>query len=157
MILPYQEIKEWCQHAGLVYPAVERSEAFGMSFGYSSCGYDVRVAQSLWVPSGGFTLASTIEHFTIPYDILPMVVDKSTWARQGLSVYNTVGEPGWRGYLTLELANHHPYNDIQILEGMPICQIIFMRLTSATQKPYTGKYQNQPNRPVEAILEERSS
>lgn len=152
MILPYQEIKERCHNASLVYPAVERSTAFGMTYGYSAAGYDIRVAQSLTVPSHGFVLASTIERFVIPYDLLPQIVDKSTWARRGLAVQNTVAEPGWRGYLTLELTNHtNEY--IYITEGMPIAQIIFMRLTAPTQMPYRGKYQDQKEGVVHAIFE----
>ena len=32
-----------------------------------------------------------------------IVHDKSTWARRGLVVQNTVIEPGWHGYLTIEV------------------------------------------------------
>lgn len=152
MIIPYQEVKRRCEHEGLIEPAVERSKAFGMSFGYSAAGYDVRIAQPLSLSPGGFVKASTIEHFNIPNDLLPWVVNKSTLAREGLDVLNTVAEPGWRGYLTLELANHSS-NQIILPKGSPIAQIIFIRLTEPTELPYQGKYQDQPNRPVNAIFE----
>ena len=79
------------------------------------------------------------------------VHDKSTWARQGLSVQNTVIEPGWRGYLTIEIALH--LDDILIVsEGTAIAQIIFEFLNEETDQPYEGKYQNQPAIPVKGIL-----
>lgn len=152
MILPYQDIKRLCEVKELIQPAVERSNAFGMTFGYSAAGYDVRVAQSRIMMSGEFVLVSTIEHFVMPDDLIAQVCDKSTWARQGLAVQNTIIEPGWRGYLTLELTNHS-MKKIMIQEGMPICQIIFMRLTRKTEMPYRGKYQDQPEGPVTAIME----
>lgn len=155
MIIPYQEVKRRCEQEWLVDPAVERSKAFGMSFGYSAAGYDVRIAQTLCVPPSGFVKASTIEHFNIPNDLLPWVVNKSTLARLGLDVLNTVAEPGWRGYLTLELANHSS-NEIILCKGSPIAQIIFIRLSEPTTLPYQGKYQDQPNRPVNAIFENES-
>jgi dCTP deaminase len=152
MILPYQEIKDRCKYDDLLEPAVERSKAFGMSYGYSAAGYDVRVGGAHFVPAGGFELAATFEHFTMPNDLLGQVCDKSSWARQGLALQNTIIEPGWRGYLTLELTNHSD-EGIFIPFGSPIAQIIFMRLTEPTVMPYHGKYQDQPPGPQEAILE----
>ena len=156
MILPYQEIKHRCEHQLLLEPAVEPSKAFGMSFGYSSCGYDVRISETLWLPSQGFVLAATLERFSMPNDLVGQVCDKSTWARQGVAVQNTIIEPGWRGWLTLELTNHAD-RPFAILKGTPIAQIIFMQLTSPTEMPYDGKYQNQQQGPVDAILEEWGS
>lgn len=152
MILPYQKVKALCESIGLVEPSVERSKAFGMSYGLSSAGYDVRVAESLWVASGEFALASTMEHFNIPHDVMPHVVDKSSWARRGLCVQNTVIEPGWRGYLTIELTNHS-MDGIAIQKGMPICQLVFHQLSEPTQLPYNGKYQDQPHGITPAIME----
>ena len=104
-------------------------------------------------PRKSFALASSIEQFNVSDDLMPDVKDKSTWARKGLVVQNTVIEPGWAGYLTLELANHSE-NVIEIRKGTPIAQIVFETLTKPTTIPYKGKYQNQDNRPVEAITDE---
>jgi dCTP deaminase len=88
----------------------------------------------------------------MPDDILGIVHDKSTWGRRGIAVQNTVIEPGWRGFLTLELSNHSS-RLITIENGDPIAQIVFHLLAGATDSPYRGKYQDQINEPVKAISE----
>ena len=140
MILPAQNIRKL---RGIIEPFHERTVLNGMSFGLSSAGYDVRIAETLWLtPTNRFALASTIEKFVIPRSIVGMVHDKSSWARRGLSLFNTVIEPGWRGFLTLELVNHGN-EEIRIEAGSPIAQIVFMNLSEPTENPYNGKYQNQ--------------
>lgn len=134
-----------------VEPFVERSKAFGMSYGLSYAGYDVRVDAGLLLDPGGFALASTLERFIMPRDVLATVHDKSTWARRGLAAQTTVIEPGWVGYLTLELTNHGS-DQLIIPGGCPIAQILFHRV-DAPCEAYEGKYNNQPARPVSAILE----
>ena len=148
MILSAQSIRE----RKPIKPFHERSIQSGMSFGLSHSGYDVRVAETLWLTPGQFALASTIEEFDMPDDLVAMVHDKSTWARRGLSLFNTVIEPGWRGYLTLELVNHNS-DTLRILAGDPIAQIVFMKLDQPTESPYSGKYQNQRSGPVGAMRE----
>lgn len=138
MILPAQEIRKFKP----VTPFVERSVHNGMSYGLSSAGYDVRIAESVYMSKGVMFLASTMERFQMPTDIVGMVHDKSSWARRGLSLFNTVIEPGWHGYLTLELV-YHSVEPVMINAGDPIAQIVFMRLSEPTEQPYNGKYQNQ--------------
>lgn len=152
MILSAQSIRRM----RLVSPFRYRSEAFGMTYGLGPAGYDIRAEFEasqdegvVGIPSGGFRLASSIEHFYMPDDILGIVHDKSSWARLGLAVQNTVIEPGWRGYLTIELSNHADWT-IQIPVGSPIAQIIFHRLDEPTDFPYSGKYQNQDRGPQKA-------
>ena len=111
----------------------------------------MRIAQDVIVRQGDFTLASTLEHFAMPNDVLGHGADKSTWARRGLAAQNTIIEPGWRGFLTLELTNHGA-EVISIKAGTPIAQIIFHRLEASAERPYAGKYQDQENCPVEAIM-----
>jgi dCTP deaminase len=134
-----------------VAPFHERTKHNGMTFGLSHAGYDVRIKQPFTLLPGAFALASTIEHFDMPNDVMAIVHDKSTWARRGLSVFNTVIEPGWNGWLTLELKNQG-HETIEISKGDPIAQIVFHRLDMQTDG-YAGKYQCQANRPVPAILE----
>lgn len=149
MILPAQRIIK----SSPIYPIEERQVIRGMSYGLSPAGYDIRVGQSIWLsPIRRFALASSVEYFEMPLDILGVVHDKSTWARRGLAVQNTIIEPGWRGILTIELTLHS-FRLLKIRQGDPIAQIIFHRLEEPTDRPYTGKYQDQPNRPVGAILE----
>lgn len=153
MILSAQSIR---RRTGIITPFFERTIVHGMTFGLSSCGYDVRLAQSFLLGVGegaGFALASTIEHFDMPTNIVGRVHDKSTWARRGLAVQNTIIEPGWRGHLTLELSNNGS-EQLMLHEGMPIAQIIFELLDEPTHQPYQGKYQDQMNYPVAAKLEE---
>lgn len=143
---------------GIFSPFCERSVTNGMSYGLSACGYDVRLDLShlpleysrAWLlQSGKFVLAATIEHMTIPKNLVAMVHDKSTWARRGLAVQNTIAEPGWRGWLTLELTNHGP--DALILRhGDPIAQIVFHTMDQEASEPYNGKYQDQQRGPQKA-------
>jgi len=152
MILPAQHIRDHCINHRLIKPFVERGKAFGMSFGLSSAGYDVRIDKGRVLRSGEFRLASTLEEFKMPDFLLAQVADKSSWARQGLAVQNTIIEPGWKGFLTLELTNHGP-ETLTIADGSPIAQIVFHLLYEPTDQPYTGKYQDQERGPQEARFE----
>jgi dCTP deaminase len=138
MILAGQQIRK----REPLRPFHERTVRSGMSFGLSHAGYDVRIAETMWLMPGMFSLASTVEEFFMPTDLVAFVHDKSSWARRGLSLFNTVIEPGWHGFLTLELVNHST-NPLRILSGDPIAQIIFMRMEEPAENPYAGKYQNQ--------------
>jgi len=128
--------------------AADKRKKHGVSYGLSEAGYDIRINQTITLhPFRKFALASTYENFTMPNHLVGIVHDKSTWARRGLSVFNTVIEPGWYGYLTLELV-YHGWRPLRIKAGSGIAQVIFHQ----TQNPaeYSGKYQNQPNKPVAA-------
>jgi dCTP deaminase len=148
MILSAQSIRR----RKLLVPFHERTVSHGKTFGLSGAGYDVRIREAVTLRPGDFSLASTLERFTMPNDLIARVVDKSSWARKGLTVQNTFIEAGWKGWLTLELANHGP-NRLVIPEGSPIAQIIFELLDEPTEQPYDGKYQNQPPEPIGAIEE----
>ena len=127
----------------------DKNKEHGVSWGLSEAGYDIRIKQDVHFKEGGarFFLASSIEKFRMPNYLLGIVHDKSTWARQGLSVFNTVIEPGWCGFLTLELV-YHGDKDLTIPSGSGIAQVVFHKLTD--DKRYTGKYQDQEDKPVEA-------
>lgn len=131
-------------------------EHFTVSHGLSSSGYDVRVefdedAQvgNTVLRRGDFILASTIERIKMPDNVVGIVHDKSSWARRGIAVQNTVIEPGWCGYLTLELSYHgrHP---ITIPRGVGIAQVVFHYTDFPVEQPYDGKYQDQARGPQEA-------
>lgn len=163
MILSAQSIRLCCQWNDgetkddpLLHPFIERDRFKGTSAGLSPAGYDLRLvladdASDHWLAPGEFLLAAALEKFHMPGDLLGLVHDKSTWARRGLSVFNTVIEPGWRGFLTLELINHGP-NTIHLQAGQGIAQVVFHRLDNATDSPYPedGKYQDQDYGPVAA-------
>lgn len=134
-----------------VSPFEERTlhDETGTTFGLSSCGYDIRLDQFVELAPLQFCLASSVERFSMPTNIVGIVHDKSTWARRGVAVQNTVIEPGWRGYLTLELTNHSE-NYLILPRGTPIAQVLFHALDQDTETPYDGKYQNQDRGPQEA-------
>jgi len=149
MVLPAQTIRQ----LGLVEPFIERTKVNGMSAGLSCAGYDIRIANNVTLARGEFALGSTIERFKMPNNVIGIVHDKSTWARRGLSVFNTVIEPGWEGYLTLELVSHYQYGRLAIREGSPIAQVVFHFLYAPTESPYRGKYNNQEAGPQPARFE----
>jgi dCTP deaminase len=136
----------------------------GVSHGLGEAGYDIRIKQAIdfRVPDTmparvtvdgkhvgqRFCIASAIEEFQMPDYLVGIVHDKSTWARRGLSVFNTVIEPGWSGFLTLELV-YHGSEPLFIPAGAGIAQVIFHRLVEHVS--YEGKYQNQADKPVGAI------
>tara|TARA_R110000868_G_scaffold21613_11_gene89467 strand:- start:5676 stop:6122 length:447 start_codon:yes stop_codon:yes gene_type:complete len=123
----------------------------GASWGLSEAGYDIRVKQDLILsPEKRFILASAEEEFDMPDTLVGIVHDKSTHARRGISVFNTVIEPGWKGYLTLEIV-YHGDETVHIKRGTGIAQVLFHRVSEPVE--YNGKYQNQADRPVDAILE----
>lgn len=130
----------------IITPFVERSkhEETNTSYGLSAASYDVRLDQSIILPSGGFRLASTLERFHMPNFLIGIVHDKSTWIRRGLALQNSVIDPGFSGWITLELTNHGS-NDFFLKEGTPIAQIVFHRLDETTEQPYPldAKYQGQ--------------
>lgn len=128
-----------------------KERAHGVSHGLSEAGYDLRIRQDVTLtPENRFTLASTVERFQMPPDLIGIVHDKSTWARQGLSVFNTVIESGWEGWLTLELV-YHGNGTLHIPAGAGIAQVIFHRIEEPAR--YSGKYQGQADQPVAAIME----
>lgn len=145
----------------------------GKSAGLSVASYDLRIAHDLTLgPHPGyfvrtglgvplsliidtpppFALAHTIENVAIPLNVSGYVCDKSTYARMGVSCFNTLFDPGFIGNCTLELVNLSS-ETIIIRAGDPICQMVFHKLDQAADRGYEGKYQYQPSRPMPAMLE----
>ncbi|MFC5509334.1 dCTP deaminase [Bosea massiliensis] len=159
MILPAQTIRALCSPPSrpggipsLIYPFSERAKLYGMTYGLGPAGYDARIDQDFTLWPKQFRLASTMERFCLPRDLTFKVEDKSSLARRGLSLFNTTAEPGWEGFLTLELVNHS-WRPIRFKRGMPIAQIVFHRLEAETDAPYMGRYQFQEAGPQAARLE----
>lgn len=134
----------------------EKTILNGMSYGCSLAGYDVRIAEDMELWHAKTYLASTVEEFHLPENVVGFVHDKSSWARKGLSLFNTVIEPGWKGFLTLELVYLSKFEtqeySLEVKAGSPIAQIIFM-YTDRETEGYNGKYQGQKQGPQEAIFE----
>jgi len=124
-----------------------------ISYGLSSYGYDMRVAQDFKiftnalsaivdpkrfdpksfveftgdvcvVPPNSFALARSVEYFRIPRNILTVCVGKSTYARCGIITNVTPFEPEWEGHVTLEISNTTPL-PAKIYANEGIAQVLF--------------------------------
>jgi len=109
---------------------------------------------------GEFVLGSTLERVALPDDMVARLEGKSSLGRLGLLIHSTAGyvDPGWDGYLTLELSNVANL-PITIYPGMKIGQISFFRLTTPAERPYgstetRSKYQGQRGPTASRFFEE---
>jgi len=152
----------------MIVPFSESQVKSGViSFGLSSYGYDIRVADEFKVfstinatmidpknfdsksfadvkgnmciiPPNSFALARTVEYFKIPRNILTICLGKSTYARCGIIVNVTPFEPEWEGYATLEISNTTPL-PAKIYANEGIAQIIFLEADEVCQTSYKDK------------------
>jgi dCTP deaminase len=169
------QIRRLALEHGMIEPFVEKQTREGViSYGLSSYGYDMRVAdefkiftniystvvdpknfspQSMVdfkgdvciVPPNSFALARSVEYFRIPRDILTLTVGKSTYARCGIITNITPFEPGWEGYVTLEISNTTPL-PAKIYANEGIAQVVFFQADEECEVSYAdrkGKYQGQ--------------
>ncbi len=159
----------------MIEPFVDDQVRQGViSYGVSSYGYDVRVGDEFKVftnvyntvvdpknfdsksfvdikadvciiPPNSFALASTIEYFRIPRDILTVCLGKSTYARCGIIVNVTPFEPEWEGHVTIEISNTTPL-PAKIYANEGIAQVLFFQSDEPCARSYKdkkGKYQAQ--------------
>jgi len=119
----------------------------GFSWGLTECGYDIRIKQRIVLfPGHRFALGSSMEEFDMPNFLMGRILNKSTWARLGIDASMTTNiEPGWKGFLTIELHYMKTW-PIVIPAGVGIAQVIFEEV--CTPALYKGKYQNQEDKPV---------
>ena len=140
----------------MIEPFVEEQVRSGVvSYGLSSYGYDIRVADEFKVftninttvidpksfdprsfvdlkapvcivPPNSFALARTVEYFRIPRDVLTLCLGKSTYARCGIIVNVTPFEPEWEGTATLEISNTTPL-PARIYANEGIAQVLFFQ------------------------------
>lgn len=150
MILSAQTIRR----LDIVHPCMPRTVFNGVTYGLSPAGYDLRLADDITMFPSSAALADAIESFTMPNDVIGFLYTKSTWARQHIECANTVIEPGWRGYLRLEISMHYGREPVTIAAGTGIACVVFHRLDEPTEQVYEGKYQDQP-RGQDAIFEDR--
>lgn len=151
-----------------------RGDAKLISYGTSSYGYDVRCAPQFKVftniysatvdpkafddrsfvdvegdvcviPPNSFALASTVEYFRIPADVLTICLGKSTYARCGIIVNVTPLEPEWEGHVTLEFSNTTTL-PAKVYANEGVAQMLFFQSDErceVTYKDRAGKYQGQ--------------
>ena len=146
-VLSHQSIKK----ANILTPFHEKTidEVTNLSYGCGAASYDISLAEDIDLYEGLVTLASAIEYFTMPGNVCGVVHDKSSLARAGILIQNTFIDPGWRGYLTLEISyhqittSHRITKNLELVKGTPIAQIVFHYLDEHTNQPYSGQYQDQ--------------
>jgi dCTP deaminase len=161
-------IREMAQTFGMISPFCEKQVREGViSFGLSSYGYDLRVAdefkiftnvmsavvdpkkfdersfvsvraESIMVPPNSFALARSVEYFKIPRDVLAICLGKSTYARCGIIVNVTPFEPEWEGFVTLEISNTTPL-PAKIYANEGLCQILFFQGDEPCEVSYKDK------------------
>ena len=110
---------------------------------------EVREGEPFILHPGEFVLGATAERVRLPDDLVARLEGKSSLGRLGLLIHSTAGyvDPGWDGYLTLELSNVANL-PIALYAGMRIGQISFFRMSSPVERPYGSeslgsKYQGQ--------------
>jgi dCTP deaminase len=138
-----------------------------ISYGVSSYGYDLRIADEFKiftninntivdpkafdprsfvdfqgpvciVPPNSFALARSIEYFKIPRNVLTICVGKSTYARCGIITNVTPFEPEWEGFVTLEISNTTPL-PARIYANEGIAQVLFFESDEACQTSYADR------------------
>jgi dCTP deaminase len=109
---------------------------------------------------GDFALGTTIEDVEIPDDLVGSLEGRSSIGRLGIIVHSTAAtiDAGWRGHITLELANMGKL-PVALYPEMRICSISFEQLTSPAEVPYykkkSAKYVGQVG-PGESKIDEET-
>ena len=161
-------IKKMSLEAEMISPFSDKQIKAGLiSYGLSSYGYDIRVADEYKiftnvnnsiidpknfdansfvdykgdvciVPPNSFALARSVEYFKIPRQVLTICVGKSTYARCGIIVNVTPFEPEWEGYVTLEISNTTPL-PAKIYSNEGLCQVLFFESDEECDISYKDK------------------
>lgn len=165
---PDHWIRKMVREYRMIEPFAEEQVRDGViSYGVSSYGYDIRVADEFKIftnvfsaivdpkhfdprsmvdfkgevcviPPNSFALARTIEYFRIPRNVLTICVGKSTYARCGIIVNVTPFEPEWEGFVTLEISNTTPL-PAKIYANEGIAQVLFFEADEVCQTSYADK------------------
>jgi dCTP deaminase len=138
-----------------------------VSFGVSSYGYDIRIADEFKIftninttvvdpknfdpksfvdfkgdvaiiPPNSFALGRSVEYFRIPRNVLTICVGKSTYARCGIITNVTPFEPEWEGFVTLEISNTTPL-PARIYANEGIAQVLFFESDEECLVSYRDK------------------
>ena len=165
---PDHWIKKMVAEQHMIEPFAESQVRTGViSYGVSSYGYDIRVADEYKIftnlfsavvdpkhfdpksmvdfrgdvciiPPNSFALARTIEYFRIPRSVLTVCLGKSTYARCGIIVNVTPFEPEWEGFVTLEISNTTPL-PARIYSNEGIAQVLFFQADEECEISYADK------------------
>jgi dCTP deaminase len=165
---PDHWIRKMALEHKMIEPFVDKQVRQGViSYGVSSYGYDVRVADEFMIftnvhsaivdpkhfdpksmfefkddiciiPPNSFALARTVEYFRIPRNVLTVCLGKSTYARCGLIVNVTPFEPEWEGYVTLEISNTTPL-PAKVYANEGLAQVLFFEADEECEISYADK------------------
>jgi len=97
-----------------------------------------------WVMQPGqFVLVDLFESIYVPNGYAAELKLKSSRAREGYNHSLAFWvDPGWNGYLTMEIKNLRQYSTLPLWTGFRFAQIIVHQLDYLALKPYAGHYQN---------------
>jgi dCTP deaminase len=165
---PDRWIRKLALEKGMIEPFEDSQVRNGViSYGVSSYGYDIRVANEFKIftnvfsavvdpkhfdpksmvdyqgevcviPPNSFALARTVEYFRIPRNVLTICLGKSTYARCGIIVNVTPFEPEWEGFVTLEISNTTPL-PAKIYANEGIAQVLFFVADEECEISYADK------------------
>ena len=168
MIKSDRWIKRMALEKGMIEPFEERQVRTGViSYGLSSYGYDVRIADEFKIftnvfntvvdpkafdprsfvdfqgpvcviPPNSFALGRSIEYFRIPREVMTVCVGKSTYARCGIITNVTPFEPEWEGFVTLEISNTTPL-PARIYANEGIAQVLFFESDETCAVSYADR------------------
>ena len=161
-------IRRMARDHRMIEPFTDKQVREGViSYGLSSYGYDVRIADEFKIftninstivdvknfdarsfvdfkgdvciiPPNSFALASTVEYFRIPRDVLTICLGKSTYARCGIIVNVTPFEPEWEGHVTIEISNTTPL-PAKIYANEGACQFLFLQGNEPCEISYADR------------------
>ncbi|WP_435016523.1 dCTP deaminase [Tundrisphaera sp. TA3] len=121
----------------------------------------MRLGEGISLKPGELILARTYEIFTLPNGFAGKLEGRSSFARLGLSIHCTGDfiNPGWRGRMPLQLVNHGRV-PIVITPFMDICQLLIVKTTGESAKPYdapdlASKYMNEEGEPSRYWMDAR--
>ena len=167
-IKPDRWIRKMCLEQRMIEPFEEKQVRAGViSYGLSSYGYDIRIADEFKIftnvnstivdpkhmdpgtmvdfrgpvcviPPNSFALGRKVEYFRVPRNVLCTCVGKSTYARCGIITNVTPFEPEWEGYVTLEISNTTPL-PAKIYANEGIAQVLFFESDEACEVSYKDK------------------
>jgi dCTP deaminase len=167
-VKPDRWIRKMALEHKMIEPFEDRQVRDGViSYGVSSYGYDIRVADDFRIftnvnstivdpkhfdprslvefqgpvciiPPNSFALGRSVEYFRIPRNVLTICLGKSTYARCGIIVNVTPFEPEWEGFVTLEISNTTPL-PAKIYANEGLCQVLFFESDEPCEISYKDK------------------
>lgn len=167
MVLPDFLIRRWARDQKMIEPFAEATSGGVVSFGLSSYGYDMRLADTfklyrpasrgvvdpkqvdpaafqdvqapvLELPAQSFCLGRSVEYFRIPRKVITITTGKSTYARCGVLVNVTPLEPEWEGHVTLQIFNTSG-TSVRLYANEGIAQVLFLMNERAPRVSYADK------------------